>query len=423
MKERDVMPADLYLYNTMARSNQKFIPRHPGRPVKIFTCGPSIYDWPHIGNYRTFLFEDILERYLQYLGYQVERLINFTDMEDKAIARANELGISLQELTTPVAERFIRDCEMLDIRLPGTIARSTECVDQAVVLIKRLLEKQAAYRHKGDIFFDPLKFSDFGKLFGLDMSRWPQKRTRFRKDTYPGLRWNLGDFILWKKKRPSDGDIYWKTELGEGRPAWNIQDPAMITKHLGRELDICCGGIDNIYRHHDYNIAVVESISGKELAHYWLHGGHVKVGGKKMSKSRGNIVYLSDLVSRGFQPHHIRFFLLYGNYRRSLNMDTERLDCARGKIETLRAMINRINEHRAPAGRTTTAAKNLAGRLEQDFKNCMNDNLDVKSAFDQVYINISNLLDFAVKGNLNADILMVARKSLARINEVLKILY
>ncbi|MFP4667790.1 MAG: class I tRNA ligase family protein, partial [Desulfobacterales bacterium] len=335
------MPAELHLLNSMTRKKQKFVPRHPDGTVKIFTCGPSIYNWPHIGNYRTFLFEDILERYLDYLGYTVERLINFTDMEDKAIARANELGISLQELTRPVAEKFIQECEMFNIGLPDTIARSTTSAEQAVLLIRRLLENRTAYRHKGDIFYDPLKFKDFGKLFGLDMSRWPKKRIRFRKDTYPGQRWNLGDFILWKKRRPSDGNIYWKTELGEGRPAWNIQDPAMITKHLGWELDICCGGIDNIYRHHDYNIAVIEAISGKELAHFWLHGGHVRVGGKKMSKTRGNIVYFNDLLSRGFQPHHIRFFLIYGDYREPLNMNTDRLNCARGKIETLRSMINR----------------------------------------------------------------------------------
>ncbi|MFW5908575.1 MAG: class I tRNA ligase family protein [Desulfosalsimonas sp.] len=399
------------------------MPRHPEDPVKIFTCGPSIYNLPHIGNYRTFLFEDILEHYLEYLGYRVKRLINFTDMEDKAIARANELGISLEELTGPVAEKFITDCEMLDIRLPATIARSTACVDQAVVLIKRLLEKQTAYRHRGDIFFDPLKFSDFGKLFGLDMSRWPRKRIRFRKDTYPGLRWNLGDFILWKKRRRFDGDIYWKTELGEGRPAWNIQDPAMITKHLGWELDICCGGIDNIYRHHDYNIAIVEAITGKELANYWLHGGHVRIGGKKMSKSRGNIVYLNDLISRGFQPGHIRFFLIYGNYRDFLNMNTDRLNCARGKIETLRAMINRIKEQKPPAGRGTDAAGSLVSRLEQDFRNHMNDDLNVEAAFDRTYANVSNLLELAINGHLGADDIMATQKSLVRIDDVLKILY
>ncbi|MFW5958324.1 MAG: class I tRNA ligase family protein, partial [Desulfosalsimonas sp.] len=188
------------------------------------------------------------------------------------------------------------------------------------------------------------------------------------------------------------------------------------------ELDICCGGIDNIYRHHDYNIAVIEAISGKELAHFWLHGGHVRVGGKKMSKTRGNIVYFNDLLSRGFQPHHIRFFLIYGDYREPLNMNTDRLNCARGKIETLRSMINRIEEQTMPAGRSTAEAENLAGRLEPDFKDRMNDNLDVEAAFDRTYINVSNLLDLAIKGHLGAGVLRITQKRLARIDGVLKIL-
>ncbi|MFP3999647.1 MAG: class I tRNA ligase family protein [Desulfobacterales bacterium] len=417
------MPDDLHLQNTMTRKKQRFVPREPGKPVKIFTCGPSIYNWPHIGNYRTFLFEDILERYLGYLGYTTERLINFTDMEDKAIARANELGISIEELTRPVAEKFIHDCAKLNIRLPGTIARSTTCVDQAVWLIRGLMEKNIAYRHKGDIFYDPLKFNGFGKLFGLDMSRWPKKKIRFRKDTYPGQRWNLGDFILWKKRRKSDGNIYWKTELGEGRPAWNIQDGAMITKHLGWELDICCGGIDNIYRHHDYNIAVVEGVSGKELAGFWLHGGHVRAEGKKMSKSRGNIIYFSDLLNCCYEPHHIRFFLIYGNYREPLNLNKDCIHCARGRIETLRTMISRIKEQTRPSGHSTADALALAVQLEADFKIRMNDNLNVKAAFDRTYDNISALLDLAVKGNVGASTGSTIQESLARIDTVLKVLF
>ncbi len=417
------MPADLHLQNTMTGRNQPFVPRHPGQPVKIFTCGPSIYNWPHIGNYRTFLFEDILERYLEFLGYRVKRLINFTDMEDKAIARANELSVSLEELTRPVAEQFLQDSRMLNIRLPGTIARSTTSVDQAVLLIERLMQKKIAYRHGGDIFFDPLKFRDFGKLFGLDMNKWPKKKIRFKKDTYPGQRWNMGDFILWKQRHRADGDIYWKTSLGEGRPAWNVQDPAMITKHLGWELDICCGGIDNIYRHHDYNIAVVEGVSEKELAHFWLHGGHVLLAGKKMSKSKGNILYVSDLLNRGYEPHHIRFLLIYGDYRKPLDLNYDRMHCARGRVDTYRIMAGRIQEHNQPAEHGTSEAESLAGRLEPDFKSRMNDNLDVKSAFDRTYSTVSRLLDLAVQGNLGTNGVRAVKKSLTRIDSVLKILF
>jgi cysteinyl-tRNA synthetase len=223
----------LRLHNTLTDRKEIFRPRDRAGPVTLFTCGPSIYDQPHIGNYRTFLYEDILQRHLDYLGYDVNRLINFTDVEDKSIARAKELGMSVSQLTEPIAERFHRECETLRIQLPpGPVPRSSTSVDQAVVLIQRLLDKGYAYRHQKDIFYDPLKFKGFGKLYGLDMSRWPKKRVRFRQDTYPGQRWNLGDFILWRGRRNSSSDEpCWDTELGRGRPAWNIQDPAMITKH------------------------------------------------------------------------------------------------------------------------------------------------------------------------------------------------
>lgn len=416
------MPETLYLQNTLTRKKERFSPRHPEDPVKMFTCGPSIYNWPHIGNYRTFLFEDILQRYLQYLGWRVERLINFTDMEDKAISRANELGISLEDLTRPVAERFMHECRLLNIALPRTIARSTTSVDQAVCLIERLVEKGLAYRHGNDIFYDPLKFKGFGRLYGLDMRRWPKKRVRFKKDTYPGQRWNLGDFILWKGRRPSDGNIYWDTPLGEGRPAWNIQDAAMITKHLGYELDICCGGIDNLYRHHDYNIAVIEGVSGKALAPFWLHGGHVRVGGAKMSKSRGNIVYVGDLLDRGYRPHHVRFFLVYGHYRKNCNLTEDRLHCARGRVDTFRDMAERIPAKGGAGAKTAPPAKSLVDRLEPDFQNRMNDDLDVKGAFDRLFENVSRLLDMALAGNLGPRGVKAVQERLGRIDRVLGIL-
>ncbi|HER62699.1 MAG TPA: cysteine--tRNA ligase, partial [Desulfobacteraceae bacterium] len=222
----------LYLRNTLSRRLDPFIPSDR-KLVRMFTCGPSIYDRPHIGNYRAYIYEDILERYLNYLGYRVKRVINFTDVEDKSIARMEKQGASLAEVTEPNAALFRKEAHDLHIRLPAHIPRSSTTVDQAVELIQILLKKKFAYRHGRDIFYDPLKFEGFGKLFGLDMSRWPAQKRRFAKDTYPGQRWNLGDFILWHGCRRNWGDsVCWDTEIGKGRPAWNIQDPAMITAHL-----------------------------------------------------------------------------------------------------------------------------------------------------------------------------------------------
>jgi len=416
------MSSPLRLYNTMTRQMEAFKPRESIGPVKIFTCGPSIYNWPHIGNYRTFLFEDILQRYLEFRGYPVERLINFTDVEDKAIVRANQEGLALEELTRPVAERFFKDCALLNINLPPPIARSTTSVDQAVYLIERLLEKQIAYWHGADVFYDPLKFKGFGKLYGLDMNRWPKKKVRFYRDTYPGQRWNRGDFILWKSWRKSDGDIYWETSLGSGRPAWNIQDPAMITKHLGAALDICCGGIDNLIRHHDYNIAVIEGVYGKTLAKYWLHGQHVLIEGDKMSKSRGNIVYVRDLLNRGYQPHHIRFFLIYQHYRSRLNLTEDHLNLTRGKVDTFRELVSRL-QHQEPAkGRSEADSEKLVDRLQIDFEDRLNDDLDVCGAFDGLFDKVSHLVRMDLHGRLGSRDRQRAQDILRRMDRVLKVL-
>lgn len=295
----------LRLYNTMNRGVEQFRPRRKGE-VKVFTCGPSVYRSPHLGNWRTFLYEDLLVRHLEYLGYSVERALNFTDVEDKAIAEARAKGQRLSQATEPAAEQFMTEAAQLDIKLPEPIRRSSTSVGEAATIIKRLLDKGHAYWHKGDVFFDPLTYEGFGRLYGLDMSRWPRRKVRFKKDTYPGQRWNLGDFILWHGCRHKDMEC-WETELGRGRPSWNIQDPAMVLQSLGEQMDIWCGGADNLYRHHDYNLAVMEAYSGRELARFWLHGAPLLVRGVKMSKSRGNVVYLADVLGQGYTARQVRF--------------------------------------------------------------------------------------------------------------------
>ncbi len=418
------MPSRLCLKNTLTDRKEIFKPRGDDRRVKMFTCGPSIYSWPHIGNYRTFLFEDVLQRYLEYQGYGVQRLINFTDVEDKAVEAARQQGLSLKKLTEPVAERFFAECRLLRIALPETaVSRSSTSIDQAVHLIQRLLEKGIAYRHGGNIYYDPLKFKGFGKLFGLDMSRWPKKKVRFHKDTYPGHRWNLGDFVLWMgRKNARDGDIFWDTELGQGRPSWNVQDPAMITKHLGYQIDISCGGIDNLYRHHDYNIAVIEGVSGRKFANYWLHAEHVLVDGVKMSKSRGNIVHVQDVIDSGFAPHHLRFYLLYGHYRDKLNLSRDRLHLARGRIDAFRDLTEKIAGAGPSPAKSDHRAEQRIQRLQTGFERRMNDDLDVKGAFDALYDPVETLAKMAVSGGLAARDRQAAGKILGRIDGVLQVM-
>jgi cysteinyl-tRNA synthetase len=413
----------LRLKNTLTGRKQIFKPLEQDGTVKLVTCGPSIYNRPHVGNYRTFLFEDVLQRYLEYSGYAVKRLINLTDVEDKAVNQARQESTSVAAITAPNAEQFRRDCELLRIKLPDEqMPRSSTSVEQAVHLIQRLLEKGYAYRHENNIYYDPLKFKGFGKLYGLDMTRWPKKKVRFSRDTYNGNRWNLGDFILWKGcEARSDHEPCWDTPLGRGRPSWNVQDPAMITQRLGYQVDISCGGVDNLYRHHDYNIAVIEGVSGKAFAGTWLHGGHVLVRGSKMSKSRGNVVYPQDLMARGYRAHHIRFFLTYGHYRENLNMDEEKLQLARGKVDTFRDIADKLVSGSA-GGASNREAQSLIQRLLPSFESRMNDDLDVKGAFDAVGALVTRLAELQADGKVGFEAARQAGEALRKMDAVWQLL-
>jgi cysteinyl-tRNA synthetase len=410
----------LRIYNTMTRRKEVFSPRAPP-VVKFFSCGPSIYQRPHLGNHRTFLYEDILERYLGYLGYRVERVLPFTDVEDKAIVQAEKEEVSLAELTDRVAGEFLAEARLLRMKPPTWNPRSSTTVEHAVEIIERLLEKGIAYRDGPDIFLDPLKVPGFGRLFRLDMSRWPRKRRRFRRDTYPGVQWNYGDFILWHGARKGETPV-WDTKIGRGRPSWNVQDPAMAIPLLGPSIDIHAGGIDNLWRHHDYNLAIAESSTGREYARYWMHGEHLLIGGKKMSKSRGNIVYLSDLISEGCTPEEVRFFLIYGHYRDRMNMTRENLDAAMDELRKFRILAGRISEGAEDAPGQVPSPPRVS-LLEDGFRERMDDDLDVKGAVDAVARTLRDLGAMHARGEVPPEMAAASHAALRRIDGVLQVIF
>ena len=407
----------LKLYNSMSRAEEAFRPRIKGR-VKIFTCGPSTYRRPHVGNYRTFLYEDILVRYLGFSGFEVQRVINFTDVEDKMLEEAVLEGRRPQDIAAEVEKQFLREARLLGIRLPRTIAKASASVPQAVKLIQRLLAKGLAYWHDRDVFFQPLKFKEFGKLYRLNLSRWPKKTVRFRKDTYNGQRWNLGDFVLWHGKRKGDLSV-WHTAIGQGRPSWNIQDPAMITEHLGFQVDINCGGIDNIFRHHDYNIAILESLSGKSYANYYLHGAHLIVDGRPMSKSRGNIRYPEELLRKGLRAHHLRFFLVCKHYRRRLNLTPDNLAKAAARLDALRDLVEGLTAGGGPklAPEEARRADAQIAAVRDDFRRHMDADLSVGKAVDAIQARLKALR--RSPGRLPAGLARRLRTELAALDEVL----
>jgi len=384
----------------------------------MVTCGPSIYQLPHIGNYRTFVFEDVLQRYLEYLGYKVERVLNITDVEDKALAEAEKQNINLKDLTDSNIETFISELKHLNVKIPDYLPRSSTSVDQVVHLVEILLEKGYAYwhTHKGrkNIYYDPLKFDGFGKLFGLDMSKWPKKKRRFHRDTYTGNKWNRGDFILWHGYKEGD-KVYWDTRIGKGRPSWNIQDPAMVPKSFDFKADIWCSGIDSTYRHHDYIIAVVEAVTGEPFVCCWLHAAHLLLEGEKMSKRKGNIEYPRTLLETECIWDHIRFFFIYGHYRWKLNFTFKKYSQVCRLLKSFRDMVNELSATEGGEQKSSLKAKKLVEQIKTDFEEKMNNDLQVKAAFDSVYTTVSRLVKLKEKQMLSAE---DSKKALAKLKDI-----
>lgn len=373
------------IFNTMGKRMEAFHPVNPDE-VTIFTCGPSVYQRAHIGNFRTFLFEDIVVRYLEYAGYNVKRGMNYTDVEDKAVQEAYRRHVSVAELTSANIKEFQQEMKALGMKIPDYFPRASENIANAVAIIETLLAKGIAYRQGRNIYFDPLKFPGFGKLYGLDMKKWPRRKRRFHLDTYPGMRWNLGDFILWHGCVPQERAC-WVTPIGNGRPSWNVQDPSMILPYFQETLSIYIGGIDNLIRHHDYIIAVLESVRPYPVARYWLHCRHLYVDGKKMSKSAGNIVYTTDVAGNGFTLRELRFFLIYNHYRDRVNYTGKNMKAAAALLKDTRSLITKIadaEKRNSPAGEALAQDRHapIAQELKTAFNAGMENDLNVKEAFD-----------------------------------------
>jgi len=393
---------------------EKFVPVHD-KLVTVFTCGPSVYQRAHIGNFRTFLFEDVLVRYLEYSGYRVTRGMNFTDVEDKAIREARNRCISIRDLTDDNISKFLEEMNLLRIKIPDYLPRASESVEEAVEIIEELLEKEGiAYWHQGNVYFDPLRYPGFGELYGLDMRRWPSEKRRFHRDTYPGMRWNLGDFIIWHGGR--DGEISWETRIGRGRPAWNVQDPSMMIKHFRETLSVYCGGIDNLIRHHDYSRAILESIRSYPMARYWLHCHHLYVDGDKMSKSKGNLYYTDTVLAQGYGIDELRFFLIYGHYRRRLNYSERNMKRAAGRLRAFKRMIRDIADIAKGRGNVDN---NSREEITKIFTVFMNNDLDVKSAVDALFDHISRIDISTLSGNSARGIL----KEIREVDKVLQVLF
>lgn len=361
----------LKIYNTMTRQKEEFTPL--GNVVGIYTCGPSVYQYAHIGNFRTFVFEDVLVRYLKSRGFRVKRVMNLTDIEDKAISTARKNGKTLKELTEYFSRIFFEDMETLNLLPADVFPRATEHIPEIIDIIKKMIANGYAYRGKdGSIYYEVSKFNDWGKLSHLKIK--PGKK-KIKRDEWGEDSAILSDFALWKSYEFEDGDVFWETELGKGRPGWHIECSAMSTKHLGTHFDIHVGGVDNIYPHHETVIAQNFGAFGENPSKYWLHARHLMIDGRKMSKSTGNFFTLRDLLEKKYDPMAIKYLLLTKSYRRRLNFTLEGIKEAGEKLEKIRAVIDKLKDSDG-----IDDAENILQKAIKKFWMAMDDNLDTGKA-------------------------------------------
>ncbi len=333
----------LKLYNTLTRKEQVFKPIKKSH-VSIYSCGPTVYNYAHIGNLRTYIFNDLLKRSLIFLGYKVNHVMNITDVDDKTIKASIKDKISLEKFTRKYEGLFLDDIKSLNIILPNNIIRATDYIDEMVKIIKVLMKNKYAYKTDDGIYFSISKFKGYGKLAQLDKVKSENKKSRIKNDEYD--KENAQDFALWKFYTKEDGNVFWDTEIGKGRPGWHIECSAMSMKVLGESIDIHTGASDLIFPHNTNEIAQSEAYTNKPFVKYWLHGGFLTMKEGKMSKSLGNVLYLKDLIEKGFKPLDFRYLCLTTHYRSQLMFSMENLESAKNSYNRIKNICESLKEEK-----------------------------------------------------------------------------
>ena len=384
-------------YNTYSRQLEKFEPINPPT-VKIYTCGPTVYAFAHIGNFRAYVFEDLLQRHLEIRGFKVERVMNLTDVDDKTIRGSREAGVSLPEFTAKFKKSFFEDIETLHIKGAAFSPAATdpENLEKMIEMIDQLIKQGFAYPgDDGSVYFRISKFPDYGKLAHLNLEEL-RPTGRIQDDEYD--KENLGDFALWKAWDEKDGAVGWEAPWGRGRPGWHIECSAMATRILGPELDIHCGGVDNIFPHHEAEIAQSECVTHLKFVRYWLHCAHLLVDGQKMSKSLGNFFTLRDLLEKGFSGRELRYALIRVNYRLPLNFTFEGLAEARQSLLRIDEWVRRLQDI---AGNAAPDFE-FAPAKSEGFFEALDDDLNISAALAEVFNRVRDTNRLIDHGELTA---------------------
>jgi len=377
------------LFNTYSRSLEEFRPLDPvGREVKMYTCGPTVYSHAHIGNFRAYVFEDLLQRHLELRAFNVRRVMNITDVDDKTIRGSREANVPLAHFTAPFKKAFFDDLDTLRIKRADSFPEATDPRELAkmIEMIGTLMERGLAYQADDkSIYFRINKFPDYGKLAHFDLNEL-RSTGRVKSDEYD--KENIGDFALWKAWDEADGEVKWESPWGAGRPGWHIECSAMATQLLGNQLDIHCGGVDNIFPHHEAEIAQTEGCTGKKFVRYWLHCAHLMVEGQKMAKSLGNFYTLRDVIAKGYSGREVRYGLMRVHYRAPLNFTWEGMEEAREALGRIDDWMNRI-EALSQEENVQRPTSNVQGPTEA-FEAALDDDLNISGALGVLFESIRN---------------------------------
>jgi cysteinyl-tRNA synthetase len=374
------------LFNTLSRSVQEFTPLDPaGKLAGMYCCGPTVYDFAHIGNWRTFVFGDLLRRYLEFKGYQVTHVMNITDIEDKIIKRVRETKTTLKEFTGKYEAEFVEDLKTLNCRMPHQTPRATEFMAEIIALIEKLIQRGIAYKAAdGSVYFSIEKYRGCGCTYGqLVKLNFDEMRVgeRVKSDDY--AKESVADFALWKARVPEDGEVFWPSPWGEGRPGWHIECSAMSMKILGPSFDLHLGGEDLMFPHHEDEIAQSEGAglqaNGQRFVKHWVHGAHLLVEGKKMSKSLGNFFTLRDLLDKGFTGREVRYLLLTAHYRETFNFTLDGLQGVRTALARIDECLGKLRE----AASGLSAAPD--GKLVEQFTAALDEDLNISGAWGVVF--------------------------------------
>lgn len=359
----------LKLYNTLTRKKEVFKPIKKNE-VGMYVCGPTVYNYAHIGNLRNYIFNDILKRTILYNNFKVKQVMNMTDVDDKTIRGAKNENIPLKELTRRYEKIFLSDLEELNVLKPEVICRATEHIQEMIELIKILIKKKYAYKADDGIYFSVSKFKNYKKLANLEKAKIG--KSRIKNDEYD--KENIRDFALWKFWTEEDGNVFWETDIGKGRPGWHIECSAMSMKYLGNTIDIHTGAIDLIFPHHTNEIAQSEAATGKKFVNYWIHGGFLTMKEGKMAKSLGNVYVLNDLKKKGYSALDYRYLILTSHYRSSLLFSFENLENTKNSYERLKNIISEIKDD-----------KKTNKKYLEEFEKAMNDDLNTPEALQVLW--------------------------------------